>query len=112
MKISYNWLKEYLNINASAEDVSAILTDNGLEVEGLEEHEQIKGGLNGIVVGKVLECSHIEGTEHLSLTKVDVGSEQLQIVCGAPNVSAGQKVVVALPGTVLYSSDGSSFKIK
>lgn len=112
MKISYNWLKEYLNINASAEDVSAILTDNGLEVEGLEKHEQIKGGLNGIVVGKVLECSHIEGTEHLSLTKVDVGSEQLQIVCGAPNVSAGQKVVVALPGTVLYSSDGSSFKIK
>jgi len=112
MKISYNWLKQYLNTELPAETISKILTDNGLEVEGLEEHEQVKGGLQGIVVGHVLECAHVEGTEHLSLTKVDVGTEQLQIVCGAPNVAAGQKVLVALPGATLYKSDGTSLTIK
>lgn len=112
MKISYNWLKQYLSTDLPAEIISKILTDNGLEVEGLEEHEKIKGGLEGIVVGHVLECAHVEGTEHLSLTKVDVGTEQLQIVCGAPNVAAGQKVLVALPGATLYKSDGTSLTIK
>lgn len=112
MKISYNWLKKYLNTDLPADTISKILTDNGLEVEGLEEHEQIKGGLKGIVVGHVLECAHVEGTEHLSLTRVDVGSEQLQIVCGAPNVAAGQKVLVALPGSTLYKEDGTSLTIK
>ncbi|HPS83793.1 MAG TPA: phenylalanine--tRNA ligase subunit beta, partial [Bacteroidales bacterium] len=112
MKILYNWLKQYLNTDLPADTISKILTDNGLEVEGLEEHEQIKGGLHGIVVGQVLECAHVEGTEHLSLTKVDVGTEQLQIVCGAPNVATGQKVLVALPGATLYKSDGTSLTIK
>jgi phenylalanyl-tRNA synthetase beta chain len=112
MKISYNWLKQYLNTNLPSDTISKILTDNGLEVEGIEEYEQIKGSLKGVVVGHVLECSHIEGTEHLSLTQVDVGSDKLQIVCGAPNVASGQKVLVALPDTTLYKSDGTSFKIK
>lgn len=112
MKISYNWLKQYLNTDLPADTISKILTDNGLEVEGLEVHEQIKGGLQGIVVGHVLECAHIEGTEHLSLTKVDVGTEQLQIVCGAQNVAAGQKVLIALPGATLHKSDGTSLVIK
>jgi len=112
MKISYNWIKQYLNIDLPAETLSEILTDNGLEVEGLEEVETIKGSLQGIVAGHVLECSHVEGTEHLSLTKVDVGSEHLQIVCGASNVATGQKVLVALPGATLYKSDGTSLTIK
>ena len=113
MKVSLNWLKDYLDINLSKEEVSELLTDIGLEVEGMEEIESIKGGLKGIVIGHVKECGKHPGADRLSLTKVDVGNgEDLQIVCGAPNVAAGQKVVVATVGTVLYDADGNDFKIK
>lgn len=93
--------------------VAELLTDIGLEVEGMEEVESIKGGLKGVVVGEVVECEPHPNADKLSLTKVDVGKgEPLQVVCGAPNVRAGQKVLVATPGTVLYDSEGSPFKIK
>lgn len=112
MKISYNWLKEYLNIDLPANTVSEILTDNGLEVEGIEEYEEIKGSLKGVVVGHILECNKMEGSDHLSITLVDTGNEKSQIVCGASNVAAGQKVMVALPGTTLHMTDGTSLTIK
>lgn len=104
MKISLNWLKEYLDINLSPEEVSEILTGIGLEVEGMEQVETIKGGLEGVVVGKVLECSRHPNADRLSLTKVDIGNGEgpLQIICGAPNVAAGQTVMVATAGTTLY----------
>jgi phenylalanyl-tRNA synthetase beta chain len=113
MKVSLNWLKDYLDINLPKDEVSELLTDIGLEVEGMEEAESIKGGLKGIVVGHVTACGKHPGADRLSLCKVDVGGEEdLQIVCGAPNVSEGQKVVVATVGTVLYDADGNGFKIK
>lgn len=104
MKISLNWLKEYLDIGLSPEEVSEILTGIGLEVEGMEQVETIKGGLEGVVVGKVLECSRHPNADRLSLTKVDIGNGEgpLQIICGAPNVAAGQTVMVATAGTTLY----------
>lgn len=112
MKISYNWLKTYLGINLPPEKVAEILTNTGLEVEGLEEFESLKGALEGIVVGEVVECSKHPNADRLSVTKVNVGGGQfLPIVCGAPNVAAGQKVAIALPGTTLYS-DNESFVIK
>ncbi len=113
MKISLNWLKDYIDISQSNDEVSEILTSIGLEVEGMEEVETIKGGLVGLVIGHVKECGKHPGADRLSLTKVDVGGEEdLQIVCGAPNVAAGQKVVVATVGTTLYDDKGESFKIK
>lgn len=113
MKVSFNWLKTYLDINNSAEEISEILTDIGLEVEGMEEVESVPGGLKGLVVGHVKTCERHPNADKLSLTTVDVGGEEdLQIVCGAPNVAAGQKVIVATVGTVLYPTDGDSFKIK
>jgi len=112
MKISYNWLKEYINVDLEADQVSQILTDTGLEVEGLEKIETIKGGLRGIVIGEVLTCIKHPDADKLSVTTVDVGGNKiLPIVCGAPNVAAGQKVVVATVGTTLYSDD-NSFEIK
>lgn len=112
MNISYNWLKEYININVSAEKLSQILTSVGLEVGTVEEIQTIKGGLEGLVVGEVLTCIDHENSDHLHVTIVDIGgSEPLQIVCGAPNVAAGQKVIVATVGTILYSGD-ESFTIK
>jgi len=112
MKISYNWLKQYLNVNWEVEKVSELLTDLGLEVEGVEEIESIKGGLKGIVVGEVLTCEKHPNADKLSITTVDLGDgEPVQIVCGAPNVAAGQKVPVATVGTTLYDGD-ESFKIK
>jgi phenylalanyl-tRNA synthetase beta chain len=105
MKVSLNWLKEYINIDLSAEEVGDILTDIGLEVEGMEKVESLPGGLKGVVVGHVLECGQHPNADRLSLTKVDVGSEAgglLQIVCGAPNVAKGQKVMVATVGTTLH----------
>ncbi len=105
MKVSLNWLKDYLDIDLTAEQVSEWLTDLGLEVEGLEKVESIKGGLEGVVVGLVRECYKHPDADKLSLTKVDVGAESLlQIVCGAPNVASGQKVLVATVGTTLYPS--------
>ena len=113
MKVSLNWLKEYINIDLSPEEISENLTAIGLEIEGVEEVESIKGGLEGIVIGHVKECGKHPNADKLSLTKVDVGGEEdLQIVCGAPNVAAGQKVLVATVGTILYDKEGNPFKIK
>ncbi len=113
MKLALNWLKEYTDINLPPQKVGEILTDIGLEVEGEEEIESIPGGLAGLVVGHVKECGKHPNADKLSLTKVDVGeAELLQIVCGAPNVAAGQKVVVATVGTMLYPLGGDPFKIK
>ena len=113
MKLALNWLKEYTDINLPPQKVGEILTDIGLEVEGEEEIESIPGGLAGLVVGQVKECGKHPNADKLSLTKVDVGeAELLQIVCGAPNVAAGQKVVVATVGTLLYPLAGDPFKIK
>ncbi len=113
MKISYNWLKEFCKIDLEAEAVSKILTDIGLEVESCELHESVKGGLKGIVVGKVLTCERHPNADKLSVTTVNVGNETVwSIVCGAPNVAVGQTVVVATEGTILYAPDGSEFEIK
>ena len=112
MTISYNWLREYIDIPESPEEIGHILTATGLEVESIELHETIKGGLQGLVIGEVLTCSKHPNADKLSLTTVDVGNNILPIVCGAPNVAAGQKVIVAVPGTKLYSKKGESFTIK
>ncbi len=103
MKISYKWLKELLDITESPEEIGNLLTATGLEVEGIEEVETVKGGLRGVVIGQVLTCEKHPDADKLSLTTVDVGGEvPLSIVCGAPNVAAGQKVVVATVGTTLH----------
>ncbi len=112
MKISYNWLKEYITPIPSPEETSKILTSIGLEVESIEEVESIKGGLKGIVVGEVLTCVKHPNADKLSVTTVNLGKgEPVQVVCGAPNVRAGQKVPVATVGTVLYKGE-DSFTIK
>lgn len=112
MKVSYSWLKQYADFDLSVDEVSKLLTDCGLEIDAVEEVESIRGGLKGIVTGKVLTCAPHPDSDHLHLTTVDVGqAEPLQIVCGAANVAAGQKVVVATVGTVLYEGD-KSFTIK
>jgi len=111
MNISYKWLKEYVDFDMTAEEVATALTSGGLEVGGVEEVQSIKGGLKGLFVGQVLTCEDIPDT-HLHLTTVDLGKEQpQQIVCGAPNVAAGQKVIVADVGCVLYDGD-KEFQIK
>jgi len=113
MKLSLNWLKDYVSVDLSPDKISEILTDIGLEVEGMEETESIKGGLRGIVVGEVKTCEKHPNADKLSLTTVDIGEgEPLQIVCGAPNVAAGQKVLVATTGTTLYTPEGEEWKIK
>lgn len=114
MKISYHWLKKYININADPEEIAAILTDTGLEVEGVEAVERVAGGMRGVVVGHVVEKSPHPNADRLSVTRVDVGSgEPLPIVCGAPNVERGQKVLVATVGTTLFpEGDVNGFKIK
>lgn len=112
MKVSYNWIKNYLNVDLSAEDCAKVLTDTGLEVEGIHDIESVKGGLKGLLVGEVLTCEQHPNADRLRKTTVDLGTEILDIVCGAPNVAAGQKVVVATVGTVLYDDKGESFKIK
>lgn len=113
MTISYNWLKEYIDISETPEDVGHLLTSTGLEVETIEPFETVKGSLNGIVIGEVLTCTKHPNADKLSLTTVDAGlAEPLKIVCGAPNVAAGQKVVVALPGSTIYPSNGEPFTIK
>ena len=113
MKISYNWLKQFLDIDLEAEKVGNILTDLGLEVEGIETVESVKGSLKGVVVGKVLTCEKHPNADRLKVTTVDLGyGEPVQIVCGAPNVDIGQKVPVATIGTKLYDSEGNDFIIK
>jgi len=112
MNISYNWLKNYINTDIEPVELGKALTSIGLEVGGVEEVQTIKGGLEGLVIGEVLTCVDHENSDHLHVTTVNVGAEEpLQIVCGAANVAAGQKVVVATVGTVLYSGD-DSFSIK
>lgn len=113
MKLSIDWLKEYIEINETPEDLAHILTMGGLEVEGILEHEKVPGGLKGLVIGEVLECSKHPNADSLNITKVDIGTDEAKpIVCGAPNVAAGQKVVVATVGAMLYPSGGDPFKIK
>ena len=114
MEISFNWLKKYIDIDLSAEEVATILTDIGLEVEDFRKIETIKGGLQGVVVGHVLTCEDHPDSDHLHVTTVDVGSEApLQIVCGAPNCRQGLKVLCATVGSVLYPNGGDEeFKIK
>lgn len=112
MNISYNWLKDYADLRLSPEDLAAALTSIGLETGSVEEVESIKGGLRGLVIGKVLTCEEHPDSDHLHVTTVDLGDgEATQIVCGAPNVAAGQTVVVATVGTTLYDGD-KEFKIK
>lgn len=112
MKISYNWLKQYVNSDKSPEEIARILTDTGLEVEGIHKIESVKGGLEGVVIGEVVTCEKHPDADRLKVTTVNVGTEELQIVCGAPNVAAGQKVVVATVGTTLYPNPEEPFKIK
>ncbi len=113
MKISLNWLKQYIEITESPEEISDLLTGSGLEVEGIEEVETVPGGLKGLVIGEVLTCSKHANADKLSVTTVDIGADEPSpIVCGAPNVAAGQKVVVATVGATLYPNGGDSFKIR
>lgn len=113
MKISYNWLKQFLNVDWEAEKTGELLTDLGLEVEGIETVESVKGSLKGVVVGKVLTCVQHPNADRLKVTTVDLGNgEPVQIVCGAPNIAAGQTVLVVTIGSTLYDDKGEPFKIK
>ena len=112
MKVSYNWLKQYVDTDLSPEEMGKILTDTGLEVEGIAKVEAVKGGLEGVFIGEVLTCEQHPDADRLKVTTVSVGGEPLQIVCGAPNVAAGKKVIVATVGCKLYPSPEEEFKIK
>ena len=114
MKISYNWLKEYLDIDLSADEVSHLLTNIGLEVEGIETYESIAGGLEYVVIGEIIACEKHPDADKLKITKVDIGQgEALQIVCGAPNCRVGLKSPIALVGATLYPFEKKeSFQIK
>lgn len=115
MKIAYNWLKDYVKTDLTAEEAAAILTAAGLEIEGIEKVETIRGGLQGLVVAEVLTCTDHPDSDHLHVTTVSTGegTEPLQVVCGAPNVAAGQKVILAQIGTTLYpTGEEEGFKIK
>jgi len=113
MKISYNWLKQFLDVEWDAVRTGELLTDLGLEVEGIETKESIKGSLAGVVVGEVITCEQHPNADRLKVTTVDLGEgEPVQIVCGAPNVATGQKVPVATVGTTLFDDKGEGFKIK
>ena len=103
MTISFSWLKEFIEITETPEQIGAILTSTGLEVESISTYETVRGGLKGVVIGTVKTCQKHPNADKLSLTTVSVGgANDLPIVCGAPNVAAGQRVAVALPGTTLY----------
>ncbi len=113
MNISYNWLKQFVEIDWKSEDIAELLTDLGLEVEGITPFESVRGSLSGVVVGEVLSCGKHPNADKLKVCTVDVGGpEPLSIVCGAPNVAAGQKVPVATVGTTLYDAEGNPWKIK
>ena len=113
MTIAFNWLKEYIDIPEGPEETGKILTSTGLEVESVEAYETVKGGLKGLVIGEVLTCAKHPNADKLSVTTVNVGGDQpLKIVCGAPNVAKGQKVVVAVPGTTIHPATGEPFTIK
>src|SRR5438128_6488467 len=103
MKISYKWLSEYLPITVEPERLSRILTSIGLEVEDFYKYEEVKGGLKGLIIGEVLSCEKHPNADKLKLTSVDINTTSpLHIVCGAPNVAVGQKVIVAKVGTTIY----------
>lgn len=113
MKVSYNWLKQFIKISRSPEETGELLTDLGLEVEGIQTFQSVKGGLKGIVIGEVISCEQHSNADRLKVTRVDIGNgEPVQIVCGAPNVAAGQKVPVATVGTTLYDEKGNPWEIK
>jgi len=112
MKIAFNWLKNYVSTDLNVHEIAKLLTDTGLEVEGVEKIEAVQGGLEGVVIGKVLTCEKHPDADKLKVTTVDIGTEILQIVCGAANVAAGQKVVVATVGCILYPKPDDVFKIK
>jgi phenylalanyl-tRNA synthetase beta chain len=113
MRISYNWLKQFIKLDLPSEETAALLTDLGLEVEVVEKFQTVKGGLQGIVVGEVKTCAQHPDADRLKVTTVDLGEENpIQIVCGAPNVAVGQKVPVATIGTTLYDKEGNEFQIK
>ena len=113
MKISYNWLKQFIKIDRNPEETGELLTDLGLEVEGIQNFQSVKGGLKGIVIGEVISCEQHTNADRLKVTKVNIGNgEPVQIVCGAPNVAAGQKVPVATVGTTLYDEKGTPWEIK
>ncbi|MCZ8144625.1 phenylalanine--tRNA ligase subunit beta [Flavobacterium sp.] len=114
MRISYNWLKQFLKIDLPSEETAALLTDLGLEVEVVEKYQSVKGGLVGVVVGEVKTCEKHPDADRLKITTVDLGdgNPPVQIVCGAPNVAAGQKVPVATIGTLLFDASGNEFEIK
>ncbi len=113
MKISYNWLKQFIKIDWKSEETAALLTDLGLEVEVVEKYQSVKGALEGVVVGQVMSCKPHPNADRLKITTVNLGDgNPVQIVCGAANVATGQKVAVATIGTVLYDKDGNSFVIK
>src|SRR5674476_1475694 len=112
MKISYNWLKNYLQLDIDPDHISHILTDCGLEVEVIDQYESLKGGLKGVFIGEVITCEKHPDSDHLNVTTVNIGKpELLHIVCGASNVAAGQKVPVATIGTILYKGT-EAFEIK
>jgi phenylalanyl-tRNA synthetase beta chain len=114
MRISYNWLKQFIKTDLKTEEIADILTDLGLEVEGVDTYESLKGGLHGVVIGHVLTCEKHPDADKLKITTVDLGdgNAPVQIVCGAPNVAVGQKVPVATIGTKLFDKDGNAFEIK
>ena len=111
MNISFNWLNEFLKINLKIDEVCEILTDIGLEVEGVVDYQDVKGDFEGLIVGEVIHCEKHPNADRLKLTKVNIGQETLQIVCGAPNVNVNQKVIVATVGTTIYPTSGEKFKI-
>jgi len=113
MTISYHWLLDYLPVSLSVEEVSEILTSIGLEVEGTEKIESIKGSLEGLLIGEVLSCEQHPNADKLKCTTVNIGNDTiLSIVCGAPNVAAGQKVIVAPVGSFVHPIKGDAFEIK
>ncbi len=113
MKISYNWIKQFINLDWDATKTGELLTDLGLEIEGIESFCSVKGGLDGVVVGEVVACKAHPNADRLKLTEVNIGAdENVQIVCGAPNVAKGQKVPVATIGTTLYDQEGNPWQIK
>ena len=112
MKISINRLKDFIALDQSPEEIADLLTGSGLEVEGIELFESIKGGLEGVVIGEVITCDPHPNADKLSITTVDIGDGVVPIVCGAPNVANGQKVVVAKEGATLFPVSGESFEIK
>jgi phenylalanyl-tRNA synthetase beta chain len=113
MKVSYHWLQDYVSLSGkNAQEIADILTQIGLEVEEIQEYSSVQGGLQGLIVGHVLECVQHPNADKLKLCQVDIGKETVQIVCGAANVARGQKVVVAPAGTTLYPIEGEPIKIK